>query len=190
MVAATTIHDRDANSVGIVDHALLAQPLEFILADHLRQRNLCCLLDRLADEPRFDEALAAAIADYVGDEMSIHVIDEEEDLFPLLRRRALPEDDVERVLGLLSREHSESDRLAEAIVGGLREAIVSGAAELDAELKDKLRAFARRERRHLAVENALVMPLAEVRLTVKDCEGLARRMAVRRGIHLHFGGRA
>jgi len=189
MPAATT-HKPGENAVGTIDYALLAKPLEFILADHLRQRNLCCLLECLAQERRLDPALAASIADYVADEMSIHVIDEEEDLFPLLRRRAGPGDDVERVLGLLSREHSEDDRLAEAIVNGLREAVYNGQEEIGPDLRMKLRTFARRQRRHLAVENAVVMPLAEARLTMKDRAGLARRMAVRRGIHLHAGEKA
>jgi len=122
--------------------------------------------------------------------MTIHVIDEEEDLFPLLRRRARPEDDVERVLGLLSREHFEDDRLAEIIVAGLRETAATNAETLPPELRIALRDFARRQRRHLAVENAVIMPLAEIRLTPKDREGLARRMAVRRGIHPEKGRRS
>lgn len=189
MLAVTT-HNAGESGVGTIDHALLGRPLEFILADHLRQRNLCCLLDRLASERHLDARIASIVADYIADEMSIHVLDEEEDLFPLLRRRALPGDDVERVLGLLSREHSESDRLAGIIVESLRQAISEGWAELNDDFKTTLRNFAHRERRHLAVENALIMPLAEVRLTSKDRVGLSRRMAVRRGVQLHAGGKA
>lgn len=183
---AATIRSLGENSVGTVDHCLLANPLEFILADHLRQRHLCCVMERLAKEQRLNRVLAAAVADHVSGEMAIHIIDEEEDLFPLLRRRAKAKDDVERVLGLLSREHFEDDRLAEMIVAGLRKAVQT-AATLDPDLKTKLRDFARRQRRHLAVESAAIMPLAETRLTPKDREGLARRMAVRRSIHLERG---
>jgi hypothetical protein len=180
----------DGNAVGILDPVLLARPLEFILADHLRQRNLCALLERLAGERRFNPALGASVADYMADELPIHMLDEDEDLFPLLRRRALPGDDVERVLGLLSREHSDADRQLEGIVNGLREAISAGRTELDTSLAMTLRTFAHRKRRHLAVENAIIMPLAEARLTPKDSEGLARRMAVRRRIRLSPGASA
>lgn len=187
---AATIRDLDGDLIGTVDRNLLVKPLEFIVADHLRQRHLCCVMERLADEPLLNRALAVAVADHISGEMTIHVIDEEEDLFPLLRRRAWPEDDVERVLGLLSREHFEDDRIAEAIVAGLRETVEANAEELSLELRAALRDFARRQRRHLAVENAVIMPLAEIRLTPKDREGLARRMAVRRGIYPERGGQS
>jgi hemerythrin-like domain-containing protein len=186
MAAATTI-TRDPQAVGAVDPALLARPLDYIVADHERQRHLCRLLDRLADEAALDPRLAAAVAAHLDREMAVHVLDEEEDLFPLLRRRALPEDGIERVLGLLSREHSEDDRLGDAIVAGLRRALGDGTAGLEEVLREDCRAFARRQRRHLAVENALVMPLAETRLTEADRKGLSRRMAVRRGLDPRTG---
>lgn len=186
---AATVRDLDGHFIGTVDRSLLSSPLEFIVADHLRQRHLCRVMEQLADEPVLDHAVAEAVVEHVSGEMAIHVIDEEEDLFPLLRRRARPDDEVERVLGLLSREHFEDDRLAETIVAGLQEAIEANARTLPSELKATLRNFARRQRRHLAVENAVIMPLAELRLTAKDREGLARRMAVRRGIHPERGRR-
>ncbi len=187
MPAVTTGEAGRADVIGALDHGLLAKPLEFILADHLRQRNLCRLLDRLAEEPLLDHDLAEALADHLAGDMAIHVLDEEEDLFPLLRRRAKAEDEVERVLGLLSREHAEDDRAAETIAARLREAVAAKHRSLDEEVRSALRGFAHRQRRHLAVENAIVMPLAEARLTVKDLQGLARRMAVRRGLHLRPG---
>lgn len=165
---------RDAGArdpIGALDRGLLARPLEFILADHLRQRTLCRLLDRFADAPALDRELARAAAEHLRRDLAIHVLDEEEDLFPLLRRRARPADDIERVLGLLSREHSEDDRLAETIAAGLGAVLDRGASSLDETLRAALRSFAERQRRHLAVENAIVMPLAEARLTPKDREG-------------------
>jgi hemerythrin-like domain-containing protein len=117
------------------------------------------------------------------------MIDEEEDLFPLIRRRARPEDHVERVLGLLSREHAEDDRLADIIVEGLRRSCAACDPALPDGLRTAMRTFAQRQRRHLAVENAVVMPLAEARLTTGDREGLSRRMAARRGIQFSREGR-
>jgi hemerythrin-like domain-containing protein len=189
MLAATTREVSDKGCLAGLDHGLLARPLEFILADHLRQRDLCRLLERLASEAELDLALADAVAEHLASDMAIHVLDEEEDLFPLLRRRATAGDDIERVLGLLSREHARDDRLADTIIAGLRLAVVVRAKAVDDDLKAALREFAYRQRRHLAVENAIVMPLAEARLTPVDLEGLARRMAVRRGISLRSGPR-
>lgn len=183
MAAATTIDDGSpAESLGRADLGLLKRPLEFLLADHHRQRSLCHLLDGLADAQSPDAAAVDAAIGYIEQDLALHIIDEEEDLFPLLRRRARPEDGVERVLGLLSREHVEDDRLAGLILSGLGRK--AAAPELSSECRAALRAFARRQRRHIAVENAIVMPLAELRLGAKDRAGLARRMAARRGISL------
>lgn len=180
----TTDHSREADELGAGDVRLLRKPLEFLLADHHRQRSLCNLLDKLADRPAFCPALAAQLTEYIASEMALHVIDEEEDLFPLIRRRAWPEDNVERLLGLLAGEHAEDDRLADLIVAGLRRSCVAGDQALSDDMRAAVRAFVQRQRRHLAVENAIVIPLAEARLTPSDREGLSRRMAARRGIRL------
>ena len=45
-----------------------------------------------------------------------------------------------------------------------------------------LRTFAEAQRRHIAWENSLVLPLARKRLTAKDLETMGRNMAARRGI--------
>lgn len=161
--------------------SLLADPLEFLLADHLRQRNLCHLIDQLAAAAHFDPVLGAKVADYLAGEFALHMIDEEEDLFPLLRRRAEREDQIEEVLGALSGEHAEDGRSLEVLVEGLRAAVAAGTSALSAELRIALRAFAVRQRRHITVENALIVPLAEARLNDGDRRGLARRMAARRG---------
>lgn len=189
MAASTTTDGaRAPDSFGTVDLRLLRKPLEFLLADHHQQRSLCNLLDALATRPDFCPAQATRIADYIATDMSVHLIDEEEDLFPLVRRRATPEDNVERVLGLLAREHAEDDRLADVIVEGLRKSCAAGDAALPEPLRAALRSFSQRQRRHLTVENAVVIPLAEARLTPSDLEGLSRRMAARRGIQLSRQG--
>lgn len=165
-----------------LDPLLLRAPLDFILADHLRQRRLCQVVEGIADDPSLDRRLVEKVLAFVEQDMALHVIDEEEDLFPLLRRRALPEDDLERVLGALSGEHAADEILANVIVIGLRRALEREQGGLDDTLRDACRGFATRQRRHLAVENAVVMPLAELRLTSADQKALARRFAVRRGI--------
>ncbi|MGX5734782.1 hemerythrin domain-containing protein [Bosea thiooxidans] len=164
---------------------LLGRPLEFIVAEHHRLRDLCRLLDGLVDVTDFGAATVTAVLHCIEHELPLHVIDEEEDLFPLIRRRAMPKDGVERLLGLLSREHVEDDRLARIIAHGLRTRGTAGWDE--AAFRAALGSFSRRQRRHLAVENAVLIPLAELRLTARDREGLARRMAARRGVVLGPG---
>lgn len=176
----------DVEGLGTTNLELLKRPLDFIVADHHRLRSLCQILENLAGTQPQGDVPTEAILRCIEHDLPIHVIDEEEDLFPLLRRRASLEDGVERVLGLLSREHVEDDQLAGIIIRGLRGgqgADDPGRGDAD-EFRAALHSFARRQRRHIAVENAIVIPLAELRLTAKDREGLARRMAARRGILL------
>lgn len=163
---------------------LLRAPLDYLLADHLRQRVLCVLCEQIADTPTVNTEIAGEILAYITKDMVLHVIDEEEDFFPLLRRRAQPDDDIETVLGQLSGQHANDKALAEKIIPGLQEAIGHPRQPIADDLAETLRRFARNERAHLALENATIMPLARLRLTRKDLTGLASRMAARRGILL------
>lgn len=168
---------------------LLRRPLEYILADHLRQRVLCVLCEQVAQAKHFDTATAKEIVDYLKSDMVVHIIDEEQDLFPLIRRRAEDGDDIERALGQLSGEHATDQGLAQDIAQGLEMALASPGVELDDNLRTALRQFAHNERQHLALENATVMPLAKVRLSDRDLQDLAARMAARRGILLDVAER-
>lgn len=110
-------------------------------------------------------------------------MDEEEDLFPLLRRRAEPDDEVNAIIGQLSQEHATDDLDARLLVDGLvpfKTRQMSAAQR--SSFRDLLRRFAANERRHLIVENAIVLPLAHARLTQADLNTLGRRMAARRGL--------
>jgi iron-sulfur cluster repair protein YtfE (RIC family) len=163
---------------------LLRKPLDYILADHLRQRVLCVLCEQVADCTKFDAGLVREIVGYLKTEMVVHVIDEEQDLFPLIRRRAQPDDDIEMALGQLSADHAAEERLALAIVKGLEQALEQAGRPISEELRAALKQFAQDERQHLALENATIMPLAKLRLTERDLMALAARMAARRGILL------
>lgn len=161
---------------------LIKEPLSFFFAEHYRHRQLCRAIDELSASTFFDAARIAEVVDFLRFEAPIHIIDEEEDLFPLLRRRCLTEDDLEGVLGVLSAEHK-----ADAVLGGtvrrhleqcLEKRLAPGG---DLEMRKALAAFAAQERRHLALENAIVLPIARLRLTAEDLTGLSRRLAARRG---------
>lgn len=161
---------------------LMATPLDFFFAEHFRHRQLCALIDQLSTTIFFDPGPIAEVVDFLRFEAPTHIIDEEEDLFPLLRRRCLPEDEVEGVLGVLSAEHKADAILGRAVRDYLERCLDTRAApgaSLDG--RRDLAAFATQERRHLALENAVVLPIARQRLTPEDLAGLARRLAARRG---------
>ena len=166
-----------------ISTALMATPLDFFFAEHFRHRQLCGLIDQLSAATFFDPGPIAEVIDFLRFEAPIHIIDEEEDLFPLLRRRCLAEDEVEGVLGVLSAEHKADGVLGRAVRTYLERCLDSRAApgaNLDG--RRDLAAFAAQERRHLALENAVVLPIARQRLTPEDLTGLARRLAARRGM--------
>lgn len=162
--------------------ALLREPIEYIFADHFRQRMLCGVLDGLATAKRPDSELAARALEFLRGDFSLHVLDEEEDLFPLLRRRAAPDDDIAPVLGELSAEHAADKRDAEAIA----ETLTADTPPIK-DWRVLFSRFAANERHHLIVENAIVLPLARVRLTAGDRSSLGRRMAARRGVEYPEG---
>ncbi|MGI9478354.1 MAG: hemerythrin domain-containing protein [Hyphomicrobiaceae bacterium] len=175
---------RSTTALGKLAPQLIKTPLDYILADHHRQRELFSLCDAMAEAETFDAELADIIATFLETEMELHVIDEEEDLFPMLRRRLQPDDDAERIMGLLSGEHAADEALGNEICQALRDGIRTKCTTIEAHLRNALLTFADRQRRHLAVENAIVLPLAATRLSKRDLADLGRRMAVRRGISL------
>src|SRR5690606_25217194 len=94
---------------------LLTEPLEWFFAEHFRHRQLCDLIDEVAAANVFDGERITKIVEFLRSDMPLHFIDEEEDLFPLLRRRCLPEDELEVVLGRLSAEHRNDIESAKVV---------------------------------------------------------------------------
>lgn len=163
--------------------ALLKEPLEFLFAEHYRHRHMCKVLEYLAIAPVFEAGLIASTDDFIRYDLALHVIDEEEDLFPLLRRRCSEEDDIEDILGRLSADHALDQQLAKAVRAAFAQSLerrtppsaIEGGAQA-------LQQLAKQEKSHMALENAVVMPLARRRLTRDDLDALSRRLAARRGV--------
>lgn len=167
-----------------IPETLLREPLEFIYADHYRQRCLCTALDEMMarpDDPTVPECAEAVLA-FVEHDMVLHIEDEEESLFPLLGKRALPEDRLEQVLGLLSEEHERDKALAASLCAGLKRVAAGTASPSWDAFWRAATAFSETQRRHLAWENAVVLPLARRRLSVADMVALGRAFAARRGV--------
>lgn len=162
--------------------SLLDQPLDYLLADHFRQRSLCAEFRRIAEERTVPRGAADAIAAFLMEDLERHHMDEEDALFPALRRRLRPEDDLGFILARLIEDH----RHAESMRDGVVEALVSDPAAdpvtLSQATAEVMAAFAAGEHRHLAVENGIVMVIARKRLTTDDLAGISQRMKASRGI--------
>ena len=159
-----------------------SEPLDALLAEHFRQRAMCDLLDRLAENlsgPRSSE-LARTILTYLREQLPLHILDEERDLFQMLRDRTLAAEAIEEAFAQLRREHAEDERVASLVMSGLEQLAAGKQPDDEAEFANAARAFAEAQRRHVAFENSSILPLARTRLTRKDLAKLARRMAARR----------
>jgi hemerythrin-like domain-containing protein len=157
------------------------EPLDFILAAHLDHRRMCREIEHLAETGDFDPTAIAALVDFIRFDLTLHVLDEEEDFFPLLRLRCQPEDGIDQLLDQMTADHIEDAALSARVRDAFNACLVEhkppsafdGACET-------LRVFAGREKRHLALENAVVVPLARRRLTPEDLAQLGARFATRR----------
>jgi len=164
------------------DH-LLADPIAWFFAEHQRHRQFCDLMQLASMATTFDAEVLTWLLDFVVDDLALHVLDEEQDLFPLLRARAEPEDDIERLVGRLAGEHAKDLTRAAAVRQHLQTCLRQRAPIGRNNVRRRaLEAFAIQERGHLALENAVVLPIARRRLSEPDLAGLSQRLAARRGM--------
>ena len=156
---------------GRLDPGLLADPLDFLSAEHARQRALLGHLERLARKPSgaAQVAMARALAAWLACELPMHLRDEEESLYPRLGSSAGP---VIRTL-------TEENRAAAALRAELS-LIATGQRPSDRFTPAALD-FVAGYRRHLAVEDVEVMPAARRSLSSIACKVITREMAARRG---------
>ncbi len=160
---------------------LLGKPLEFIHEDHLRERQICTMLDEIADAKTPSLESAADALSFLDNELPLHLRDEEEDLFPLLRRRCEPEDEIGKMISRLLSDHMHAVEDTPPVIAIL-ERLGQGTDELTTHERESLKKFARHSRRHLILENAVILPFARLRLMQRDLETLCLGMCQRRGI--------
>ncbi|MEZ5936259.1 MAG: hypothetical protein R3F54_31030 [Alphaproteobacteria bacterium] len=87
--------------------------------------------------------------DFFRPKLELYVVDEEADLFPLLRRRAEPEDEIEKVIQRLCREHTDNKREADQIIAGLSHVLSADfKPDLRSRFQRSAQALAASERRH------------------------------------------
>lgn len=169
--------------VDAIPFALIDKPLDYILADHFRKRSICVALKRFAAEGHVARAEADMVIAFLDQDLPLHHQDEDEDLFPAVRRRALNEDDLGTVLARLSEDHRLSDVMVHAIVDVLAAIPSADPVRLDRQAREVMQAYAASEHRHLAMENGIVMAIARIRLKPADLKAISTAMKLRRGVH-------
>ncbi len=153
-------------------------PIEAMYEEHFNQRQLCVDMEMLAAATQPRPELARRILINLCRDLPAHFEDEEKGLFPRLRARALPEDELEKTLNRLAREHEIAQAAFALLVPAL--ACMADGALPAPEDRDALRRLAASERRHLIVENAILLPLARLRLTEQDKAALMAEIRARR----------
>jgi len=156
-------------------------PLGLLSACHLRIRQNCELLIRLAQHLTRDEPdspvreAAASVHRYFALAGRHHHEDEEQDLFPLLR--ADPE--LAPLIETLTREHQSQNAAWMLLAPGLADPESIEDREAFARTA---RAFARDNLLHLETEERFILPRAEALLDPAQTRILGEAMARRRGI--------
>ncbi|WP_095590954.1 hemerythrin domain-containing protein [Actibacterium ureilyticum] len=158
---------------------LMENPLEFIKEDHMHMRSVCESIDHLAQAEVPDRVQLSRIISFLEHEIGLLIHDEDDDLRELLLKRCLPEDNIASTLDRLKDEHVLLSGMLPLLKSHLASIRDDERAATEPEADD-LREFADRLRRHLLVENAIILPLARVRLTNDDIVQLRNAMIRRR----------
>lgn len=161
---------------------VVRHPLEFLEGHHDRQLLICAALEHLAEEPEAADVAETAgmVLDYFRVELPLHIADEEEDLFPLMRARSHEDEGFEETVAMLEAEHESDLDLHDRLVPVLAVLARGIAAEQHAVFARDAISFSTLQRRHLAWENGTILPLARVCLLEADLEVMARSMTQRR----------
>mgnify|MGYP000933125558 CR=1 FL=1 len=175
-------HRLHSQEIERIPENLYRDPVDFILADHYRQRTVCDILESL-QRPSSDghAALAAEVLRYLEHELPHHVRDEEAGLFPRLKRRCPTGEDIRTILGILSEEHDKDAHLLPSLIDELRTIVRTGQPEQADRFARLVTVFVESLRRHLAWEDATVLRLARQWLTQDDLSEFGHEMAERRG---------
>lgn len=159
----------------------LVDPFAWLAAEHGRHRALCDTLSHIATLEIRSPAKLRRLAAHLTDDMALHVADEADDLFPRLRERMQPDDEITRVLGILTADHEIERSAALVLAHALGAAADTGICAADhPTLATLIEQYVAHKRRHIALMNAVLLPIARLRLTLNDQNNMARAMASRR----------
>ena len=180
-MAQKTGRTTSSGQIGPTDPRLLSSPLDFIAEDNMRERVICALLDRMVASILPDEEDRVQVLAFLKEELPLHLADENIDLFPLMRARCTAEDEIDKVIGRMQSDHGHALTDTPELVDLLQNELMSETGFPDS-ARARMAYFATHSRRHIIVENAIILPIARVRLTRKDLSIMRLHMLERRGL--------
>lgn len=145
-------------------------PIGLIAEEHALQRELCDLLEALADglPHSFDKALAVIAVSILEGSVPSHMKLEEEALFPLLRERVSEDDPLHAALLCLEEEHDRDGATLLELTDALKTAAADGTVSNPDMLGYMLRGYFEGQRRHISWEDRVILPTARAVLTPED----------------------
>lgn len=156
-------------------------PFDVMMSQRMILLGICAIIDRMSQTgTELLRRLGPALAAYLRHDFPQISIEEEEGLLPLLRQRMLLGDDLDQAIQQSLEEHRRDVHTARSLAQDC-DALGEGmeAEEIPAVLA-ALRAFAEQQRRHLAWEEAIILPLARTRLSERDLTVWARAIRARK----------
>ncbi len=156
---------------------LIDSPIEFLFVEHNRQRQAANILHLVADG-EVDEAGVKKLIDFLDTDFAVHVADEELCFFPLLLQHCPPEDNIDKLIGRLADEHKKDEATVTSMTAVLND--VMAGKKLNDKAIRTVRGFAEHILQHLALENAVLLPIARARLNEQALHALSEMMKERR----------
>jgi hemerythrin-like domain-containing protein len=149
--------------------------VDIIVSDHDNQLRLLLILERIIKigDPVEMTRFAPELLEFFSDDLAQHMELEEDGLFPLLKQRCLPTDDLAMIINQLSYEHGLDRDLVEFLVTDLKKIAHGHHGAIPARFAINAQAFIETQRRHINWENQIVIPLAKKRLSSDDIKSLA-----------------
>jgi hemerythrin-like domain-containing protein len=156
---------------------LLESPIEFLFVEHNRQRQAANILHLVADG-EINKAGVKKLIDFLETDFAVHVADEELCFFPLLLQHCPPEDNIDKLIERLADEHKKDEATVTGMTTVLNDVLTGH--KLNDKAVRTVRGFAEHILQHLALENAVLLPIARARLNEKALCALSDMMKERR----------
>jgi hemerythrin-like domain-containing protein len=180
----------DAGDVTFPDlelsQSVFKDPLKFIYQEHRRHKKICnsildeSIIDRLCYDN--ETALIKFVYNYFLNDLPNHILDEERDLFPLMKERSKATNNVKAILHQVCQEHEFDKELTDFILKDLERLSKGNKLSNPLRLALNLQTFAEGLIRHTNWENLTILPVAESLLTEEDLVTLGKSLAKRRNV--------
>lgn len=157
-------------------------PLDFFAEVHMRERKVCAIIDRIAASRHPESSDREQVISFLNTQLLQHIADEEVDLFPFMLDRCDPEDEIQNVIEKLRCDHRYAVVDTPNLLALLEDESAFRVGYSD-EASVEMLGFAAHARRHLILENAILLPIARLRLTPSDLKKMKQHMLERRGLN-------